>query len=158
MLLGALGDVLGGVFGRVVSFHDDGDEKTDPAEAAAAGRERLMNLCEEVHAALPAVAAPGEPLRVDSKDDADARDPPSLAERGRSTREPVADRTALGAEVDSVLVAARRGSPPGGGGAAGGAAAAARRRRRRRGTSSPSPPTTPRARAWRGTRSRATAA
>ena len=74
VLLGALGDVLGGVFGRVVSFHDDGDEKTDPAEAAAAGRERLMNLCEEVHAALPAVAAPGEPLRVDSKDDADARD------------------------------------------------------------------------------------
>ena len=107
VLLGALGDVLGGVFGRVVSFHDDGDKKTDPAEAAAAGRERLMNLGEEVHAALPAVAAPGEPLRVDSKDDADARDPPSLAERGRSTREPVADRTALGAEVDSVLVAAR---------------------------------------------------
>jgi hypothetical protein len=106
VLLGALGDVLGGVFGRVVSFHDDGDQKTDPAEAAAAGRERLMNLGEEVHAALPAVSAPGERV-VDSKDDAkkNAPDPPS--ERGRSTREPVADRTALGAEVDSVLVAAR---------------------------------------------------
>jgi len=105
VLLGALGDVLGGVFGRVVSFHDDGDQKTDPAEAAAAGRERLMNLGEEVHAALPAVSAPGEIPKIDSKDDANAPDPPS--ERGRSTREPVADRTALGAEVDSVLVAAR---------------------------------------------------
>ena len=30
VLLGALGDVLGGVFGRVVSFHDDGDEKRIP--------------------------------------------------------------------------------------------------------------------------------
>ena len=112
VLLGALGDVLGGVFGRVVSFHDDGDQKTDPAEAAAAGRERLMNLGEEVHAALPAVSAPGESTRVvDSKDDAkknaNAPDPPSERVLSRSTREPVADRTALGAEVDSVLVAAR---------------------------------------------------
>ena len=106
VLLGALGDVLGGVFGQVVRFDDETPE-IDPADAAAAGRERLMNLGEEVHNALPATTAPSSAQMRDAGDESGGGGGTAPGGPGRSTREPVADRTALGAEVDSVLVAAR---------------------------------------------------
>ena len=103
---GALGAVLGGVFGHDVAFADDAHD--DPSAFAAAGREKLMRLGEEVHDALPATAAPGSaPGGGGAGGPAGHNAETPGAERGRSTREPVADRTALGAEVDSVLVAAR---------------------------------------------------
>ena len=104
VLLGALGDVLGGVFGLVVRF-DETHETLTPADAADAGRERLMNLGEEVHNALPLTTAPSSVRGDGGGDESGVRG--VTVSGGRSTREPVADRTALGAEVDSVLVAAR---------------------------------------------------
>ena len=113
VFVGALGAVLGGVFGRDVTFgenhalDEDEDEGTPASSFAAAGREKLMRLGEEVHDALPVVAVPGPGAagRTDGTSPGVRADAPT-GERGRSTREPVADRTALGAEVDSVLVAA----------------------------------------------------
>jgi hypothetical protein len=105
VLLGALGDVLGGVFGLVVRFDEKDDGTLTPADAADAGRERLMNLGEEVHNALPLTTAPSSVRGDGGGDESGVRG--VTVSGGRSTREPVADRTALGAEVDSVLVAAR---------------------------------------------------
>ena len=88
ILLATLADVTGVVFGMRVAFAED--DETEPAAAAAVGRERLMNLPEEVTKHLPVVdEIAGE------------------GGGGRATREPAVDRTALTAEVDSVMVAAR---------------------------------------------------
>ena len=62
------------------------------AEAEIEGRERLMNLGEEVHKLLPDLTSVEDDSPVGG---------------GRATREPTVDRTALKAEVDSVFVAAR---------------------------------------------------
>ena len=64
-----------------------------------------MNLGEEVHNALPLTTAPSSVRGDGGGDESGVRG--VTVSGGRSTREPVADRTALGAEVDSVLVAAR---------------------------------------------------
>ena len=91
ILLATLADVTRDHFGMRVAFAED--DESEPAAAAAAGRERLMNLPEEVAKHLPVVST----LHETSGDGGG----------GRATREPAVDRTALTAEVDSVMVAAR---------------------------------------------------
>ena len=88
ILLATLADVTRDAFGMRVAFAED--DESEPAAAAAAGRERLMNLPEEVAKHLPVVD--------ETSGDGGG---------GRATREPAVDRTALTAEVDSVMVAAR---------------------------------------------------
>jgi hypothetical protein len=132
VFMGALGDVFGDGFGRRVGFEaavrgsangsrtaveasetetdrEDANARRDldSREAARLGRDRLMRLGEETREAL-------EPLlRVAAGDFRDARDDGESpfgdggGGGGRATREPAVDRTALAAELDSVLVAAK---------------------------------------------------
>ena len=92
--MGSLGDVFGPVFGKAITFEDEGEEGVTPSDAAKIGRERILNLGEEIHKVLPV---------VDGSDVAGAEG----GGGGRGTREPTVDRTAFGAEADSVLVAAK---------------------------------------------------
>jgi|UniRef100_A0A7S0SFX3 hypothetical protein len=114
ILLGTLGDVLGKVFGMKTSLGaagvgtsvggnmeggggshlGSGGDGISNAEATAEGRERLMSLSEEVTRRLPDLTSVED-------------DSPGGAGGGRAPREPTADRTALNAEVDSVIVAAK---------------------------------------------------
>lgn len=95
ILLGTLGNVLGKVFGMkttLSSLPENGAANSGDTMATAEGRERLMSLSEEVTRRLPDLTS--------VEDD-------SPIAGGRATREPTVDRTALNAEVDSVIVAAK---------------------------------------------------
>uniref|UniRef100_A0A7R9XVG9 Uncharacterized protein n=1 Tax=Micromonas pusilla TaxID=38833 RepID=A0A7R9XVG9_MICPS len=93
IFFGVLGDVLGKVFNLKTSF----GPTVSGATACEEGRERLATLAEELAKKLPDLSGAAE----------DASSDGGGVRGGRATREPTVDRTALNAEVDSVVVASK---------------------------------------------------